>query len=105
MIHALKIHPVYFEEVLSGRKTFEVRKNDRNFLMGDLLALNEYDPEKKEYTGRSALVYVDYAWMDPKYVAEGYAIMSIKPCSVILGSQCEPGDYVVPLAPVLPEDD
>ena len=53
MIHELKTLPIYFEEVIEGRKSFEVRKNDRNFKVGDMLALNEYDAEKKEYTGNS----------------------------------------------------
>lgn len=100
MIHELKIHPKYFEEVLAGKKTFEVRENDRDFKTGDLLALNEYDPEKNAYTGRSAVVYVDYACTSTQYVREGFAVMSIKPCSVMKGFQCEPEDYRVPLAPV-----
>lgn len=41
MIHQLKIDSEYFDDVASGKKTFEVRKNDRNFLVGDFLALNE----------------------------------------------------------------
>ncbi len=82
MIHELKILPNYFEEVIYGAKTFEVRKNDRDFKVGDLLALNEYDAEKKEYTGNSCLVYVDYILKDDNYCKSGYVIMSIKTCSV-----------------------
>lgn len=41
MIHQLKCEAKYFEEICSGQKTFEVRKNDRNFHVGDYLALNE----------------------------------------------------------------
>ena len=102
MIHELKTNPECFEDVISGKKTFEVRENDRDFKTGDLLALNEYNPEKKAYTGRSALVYVDYACTSTRYVREGFAVMSIKPCSVLLGFQCEADDYVVPLAPIMP---
>ena len=50
--------------------------------MGDLLALNEYDPETKSYTGASCLVYVDYILDNPEYCKEGYVVMSIKPCAV-----------------------
>lgn len=82
MIHELKTLPIYFEEVICGSKSFEVRKNDRNFKVGDMLALNEYDAEKKEYTGNSCLVYVDYILKDDNYCKNGFVIMAIKPCTV-----------------------
>ena len=50
MIHQLKILPKFFEKVISGEKTFEVRENDRNFKVGDYLALNEF--ANGDYTGR-----------------------------------------------------
>jgi ASC-1-like (ASCH) protein len=43
MIHELKIDPEYFAAVRNGEKQFELRRNDRNFSIGDYLALNEYD--------------------------------------------------------------
>lgn len=81
MIHELKTLPKYFSDVLSGRKGFEVRKFDRPFHEGDLLALNEF--ENNAYTGRSCLVYIDYILNDPKYVKDGYVILGIKPCMVV----------------------
>ena len=47
-----KIWPKYFEEILSGRKKFELRLADFEAEEGDTLVLEEWDPEKKEYTGR-----------------------------------------------------
>ena len=41
MIHELKIWNEYFEEVFMGYKTFEVRKNDRDFKKGDTLILKK----------------------------------------------------------------
>lgn len=85
MIHELKLRNDFFADVASGKKTFELRENDRGFQVGDLLALNEVENTEKgvEYTGRSMLVYVDYilpsAWDALK---SGYVIMSIKPCHV-----------------------
>lgn len=81
MIHALKILPDHFKKVISGEKTFEVRLNDRAYDEGDLLALNEYDPEKG-YTDRSCLVCVDYILADEQFVKKNYVIMTIKPCLV-----------------------
>ena len=48
--HSIKILPQYFEDIYHNRKPFEFRKNDRNYLPGDLVILNEYDG--KDYTGR-----------------------------------------------------
>ncbi len=47
--HELKILPEYFKEVLLGNKNFEIRKNDRNFQVGDYVELREYDPTKYFY--------------------------------------------------------
>ena len=82
MIHELKILPEFFADVITGKKTFEVRKLDRPFHVGDLLALNEFDPKTKCYTGNSCLVYIDYILSDNEYCKNGYAVMSIKPCFV-----------------------
>lgn len=96
MIHQLKCEAKYFEEVCSGQKTFEVRKNDRNFHVGDYLALNELtshpcDGEDKKETGRSALVHVHYLIDDPRFVKEGYVIMGIEACGVdTIGIAYEP---------------
>lgn len=46
MKHELKTWPVYFEALWSGRKRFEVRKNDRGFKTGDRLVLKECDPDR-----------------------------------------------------------
>lgn len=81
MIHELKIFPEFFEAVISGKKTFEVRKADRPYAVGDMLALNEFDPNIPGYTDNSCLVYVDYI-LSGDYCKEGYVTMSIKPCSV-----------------------
>jgi len=46
MEHELKLHPKYFERVSRGEKTFEVRKNDRDYQVGDTVIMREFDPEK-----------------------------------------------------------
>ena len=50
MIHNLKILPVFFKAVANGTKTFEIRKNDRKFNVGDIIKLREYGTSG--YTGR-----------------------------------------------------
>lgn len=46
--HVLKTAPPYFEAVLTGDKTFEVRRDDRGFQRGDTLRLREYDRRAAE---------------------------------------------------------
>ncbi|OXM11246.1 RNA-binding protein [Enterococcus faecalis] len=57
-IHELKILPTYFEDVIVGKKTFEIRKNDRDYKVGDILILNEYTCGS--LTGRKCKVLVNY---------------------------------------------
>ena len=76
--HELKILPKHFQEVWDGIKTFELRKNDRNYQRGDILVLREWNG--KEYTGSCIAVRVTHILKDcPEYgLADGYCILSIK---------------------------
>ena len=59
--HDLKTWPKQFKAIVSGRKKFEIRKtDDRDFRAGDELFLREWNPEKKEYTGRYVCAGVLY---------------------------------------------
>lgn len=75
-VHNLKIKPQYFKDVVSGIKTFEVRKNDRNFKVGDLMVLEAYDNEK--FTGGFVNTEITYILDDPKYCKKGYVILGFK---------------------------
>ena len=57
-VHELKIKPEYYRDVVSGDKTFEIRKNDRNYQVGDLLILSEFHND--DYTGSSVRCIVSY---------------------------------------------
>lgn len=59
-IHELKTWPDFFRDVADGRKKFEIRKDDRDYKVGDLLRLKEYDPQTQTYTGLYVVVYVEY---------------------------------------------
>lgn len=72
MIHILKIDSPYYKDVEKEFKTFEVRKNDRNFKVGDYIILCEND--KDQYTGRVYTGKIKYILDDPDYVKDGFVI-------------------------------
>jgi len=74
--HGLKIKPEFFNEVLSERKKFEIRKNDRQFKAGDLFALMEF--ENGCYTGRYFVGCIGYVLQNcQEYgLLDGYCIFS-----------------------------
>lgn len=76
--HDLKCWPEYYAEVDAGRKTFEIRKDDRGFRVGDVLLLREYEPQSKTYTGRSCRRVVTYVTNFGQ--PSGYVVMAIKAC-------------------------
>ncbi len=76
MNHVLKTWPPYFKETRNGRKTWELRRDDRGFSEGDALILMEWDPTTSEYTGeveRRLVTYVARGGAIP----EGFCCMSV----------------------------
>lgn len=77
-VHYLKIKPEYYKDVECGLKTFELRKNDRDFQVGDILMLIKLDDMGNE-TDQVCKVKVRYILKDcPQYgLKDGYAILGI----------------------------
>lgn len=75
MLHNLKILPEYFTSVISGRKTAELRKLDRDFQVGDVIILNEFDGEN--FTGRTVRILITQIYVG-EYVAPGYCMLSFQ---------------------------
>ena len=48
-----KTWPNEFEKIVAGKKNVDLRLADFKIKEGDVLILEEYDPKKQEYTGRS----------------------------------------------------
>lgn len=83
--HTLKIDPKWYDAVANGIKTFEARKNDRGFKVGDTLHLREYRGRNSEgydeFTGRSCEASVTYIlqWYDfSDAIAHGYVVLGIR---------------------------
>ena len=57
-----KSWPKDFELINNGRKKFEIRLADFEVEAGDTFVLEEWNPDNKEYTGRSIERKVDYVY-------------------------------------------
>lgn len=84
-VHKLKLLPDYFDAVDNGIKTFEIRKNDREYKVGDTLHLYEIYPEKEEFSRlpetRTCDVAVTYILTHedfPDGIPEDYCVMGIR---------------------------
>ncbi|MFY9493441.1 MAG: DUF3850 domain-containing protein [Minisyncoccia bacterium] len=55
-----KVWREYFEKIISGKKKLELRLADFEVNEGDTLVLEEWDKNKKEYTGRKVEVVATY---------------------------------------------
>lgn len=77
-VHYLKIKEEYYRDVEIGLKTFELRKNDRDFQVGDILMLIKLDDKGNE-TDQVTKVRVTYILKDcPQYgLKDGYSILGI----------------------------
>lgn len=75
-VHKLKIKPKYFNDVISNKKRFEVRLNDRNFEIGDLIVLEEFKDDR--YTNRFINCEITYILDDQEYLKENYVILGFK---------------------------
>jgi hypothetical protein len=84
-VHDVKSWPKFFEPIIAGTRTHELRQNDRDYAIGDILRLSEFDPETDTYTGRIHYVEVTSITSDEVPCAvsggglsTGYAILSIR---------------------------
>jgi len=84
MIIKKKVWPEFFKKIVSGNKKYELRLADFDCSEGDTLLLEEWDPEKKEYTGNKIEKKVTYVlktkdqkfWSEEEVEKYGYQIIS-----------------------------
>ncbi len=76
--HALKVDSLHFKDLSRGVKTFEVRLNDREYKIGDLLLLFDYDTEQERYKVNFMVRRVSYILNGGQYGIESkYVVMAL----------------------------
>ena len=73
-VHQIRLGASFFEDACSNRKSFELRKNDRNYKKGDILELMEFVDGRN--TGRTVRKLVTYILEDYAGLEDGYCIMA-----------------------------
>lgn len=79
--HCIKLYEVYADDVLNGRKTFEVRKNDRDYRKGDKIIFTVVDNmgENEVPHALTGIEYeITYVIEDVLGLQEGYAVLGIR---------------------------
>lgn len=78
--HELKTWPEHFQAISRGDKTLELRRNDRDFQVGDVLWLREWEPLTESYSGKDLRVRVTHVLLGGAFGLEpGYVALSICP--------------------------
>ena len=83
-LHNLKIKKEYFKQVFLGTKTFELRKDDRDYEVGDLIHFLDVEGEDFYY-GLGNLYQITYILkgVSEYGLQEGYAILGIRPVKFV----------------------
>jgi hypothetical protein len=56
--HLVKSWPEFFEPICQGIRTHDLRRNDREYNIGDILILREFESTSERYTGRECEVEI-----------------------------------------------
>jgi hypothetical protein len=79
--HRLRSYPAYFQATVAGNKTHELRRETEtvDVVVGDTIILEEFDPARLRYTGRTCEVEVTFISPSPKpWLVAGYKLMSTR---------------------------
>lgn len=80
--HELKTWTIYFDLIWKRIKDFEIRLNDRDYKVGDILVLKDFDPVANDYTMRTLIKKVKYVLNDSLFCKEGYVVMGLEDINV-----------------------
>ncbi len=75
--HNIKVLTPFYERLVTGQKPFEVRKDDRDYQVGDLLFLEEFDG--KDYAGSTIVRKITYKLSGGQFgIKKGYCVLGLK---------------------------
>lgn len=81
--HKVKCWPQYFLKLKTGEKTFEVRLNDRNYKVGDILINQEWELVSGTYTGDEVKHTITYILENYDALKPDFVVMALSQPPVI----------------------
>ncbi len=75
-IHQIRLAAMYYDDVASGKKSFELCKNDRGYKVGDTLEMQEFKDGR--FIGRIIRAKIVYMLEEYTGLEEGYCILGIE---------------------------
>lgn len=81
-IHSLKTWPKFFYAITNDDKCFEYRRDDRDFQVGDVLLLREWDDN--QYTGSIAVRHITHILRNAEHIGlpKDYCVIGFKPATL-----------------------
>ena len=80
-VHCVKILPENYEDVVSQKMSFQIRKCDRDYKVDDFLYLEEFDTD---YTGRAIPVKINHILRESDGLKEGYILLNIQVVGLLI---------------------
>lgn len=80
-VHCVKILPENFDNVLSKKMSFQIRKDDREYRLGDCMYLQEFTDD---YTGRSLPVKINHILKESEGLRDGYVLLNIEVLGLLI---------------------
>lgn len=84
-VHRLKTWPVAYEPAAQGLKPWEVRLNDRDYKVDDVVVREEFwiEPDAQNYTGRRIAGRITFLLPGGQFgIEKGYVVMTLEPCEL-----------------------
>lgn len=83
--HDIKIKQIYLARIMEGSKTFEIRDNDRDYQVGDMLVFHPVIEEKVGAAyGRDSIEGIGHyiiTYLTAFCLQEGFVCLSIRECT------------------------
>lgn len=85
IVHEVKSWPGFFHDIAHGKRTHELRLNDRDYRVNDYMLLRLWNPEIQDYSSLNQMVRITAITsaehpcaVSDNGLAPGYCILSIR---------------------------